>query len=101
MYFYVDDHTFVQEGKEQIELRSLQTGNYVEVLYIDNSHVACVERLASENASAFCADGSAMFTIVASSTTMSCAIPMTARMSQRRECAFAATSARVTVSVVV
>ena len=34
--------------------------------------------------SACCADGSAMFMTVASSTTMSCAIAMTTRISQRR-----------------
>ena len=35
-------------------------------------------------ASASCADGSAMFTTVASSTTMSCAMAMTSKISQRR-----------------
>ncbi len=34
--------------------------------------------------SAFCADGSARFITVTSSTTMSCASPMTTRISQRR-----------------
>src|ERR1700753_3313057 len=37
-----------------------------------------------EKPSARCADGSAMFTMVASSTTISWAIPMTARTSHRR-----------------
>ena len=36
------------------------------------------------NDSACCADGSAMFMIVASRTTLSCARPITPRMSQRR-----------------
>ena len=40
-------------------------------------------RWSLENASASCADGRAMFTTVASSTTMSCAIAMTNRISQR------------------
>src|SRR3954462_3075530 len=41
-------------------------------------------RESSENSSARWALGSAMFTIVASSTTISCAMPSTARMAQRR-----------------
>ena len=41
-------------------------------------------RLALEKPSAFCADGSAMFTTVASSTTISWAVPSSARISQRR-----------------
>src|ERR1700730_4931855 len=41
-------------------------------------------RLSLEKCSAFCAEGSAMFTTVASSTTISCAIPRTARIHQRR-----------------
>ena len=41
-------------------------------------------RFALEKSSAFCADGSAMFTTVASSTTISWAVPSSARISQRR-----------------
>jgi hypothetical protein len=41
-------------------------------------------RDSSENPRSVWADGSAMFTIVASSTTISCAMPMSARISQRR-----------------
>ena len=41
-------------------------------------------RWSLENCSASCAEGSAMFTTVASRTTMSCAIAMTNRISQRR-----------------
>ena len=41
-------------------------------------------RSALENASARCAEGSAMFTIVASSTTISWASPTTPRIHQRR-----------------
>src|SRR5690242_9778994 len=41
-------------------------------------------RFASEMCSAFCADGNAMFTMLASSTTISCAMAMTPRASQRR-----------------
>ena len=41
-------------------------------------------RLSLEKCSAFCAEGRAMFTIVASSTTISCAIPRIARIAQRR-----------------
>src|ERR1700758_5229819 len=40
-------------------------------------------RLLVEKCSAFCADGSAMFTIVASSTTISCATPSSASTAQR------------------
>ncbi len=49
-------------------------------------------RSASLNASAFCADGSARFITVKSSTTMSWAIPMTTRISQRRGSGWAAVS---------
>ena len=42
-------------------------------------------RLASEMCSAFCADGNAMFTMEASRTTISWAMAMTARASQRAE----------------
>ena len=41
-------------------------------------------RWSSEKPSSACADGRAMLTIVTSSTTSSCAMPMTARISQRR-----------------
>ncbi len=48
-------------------------------------------RFSFENPSAFCADGSAMFTIVASRITISWAIPSIARMAQRRSwCGLAA-----------
>jgi hypothetical protein len=40
-------------------------------------------RLSVEKFSASCADGSAMFTIVASSTTISCATPSSASTAQR------------------
>ena len=41
-------------------------------------------RLSFEKCSARCADGSAMLTIVASSTTINCASPITARIHHRR-----------------
>src|SRR3954470_24179302 len=56
-------------------------------------------RLSVEKCRARCAEGSAMLTIVASSTTISCAVPSSARTAQRLACLSAAGIAVRTVAV--